>query len=417
MSLSERASATYLKNQEFLMKCFSLCLKNPYCKKINKDGMVNMGTAVNQLSEDILQEKLNQPGMFEHKPDLQHYCGLNGTLEFTKTLANFFISRLSNGVQIYPENIRVVNGVSSALEALAFCICDPGDVILIALPTYARFIADMGERSNAKLVGIELTAEDNFALKPERFEEELLKLQEQGEKVRGIILCNPSNPIGKVYDEETVDGFLDLCIKYNIHLIADEIYALSIYDNSKFFSVLNYADNQTKGLVHFLWGFSKDFGIAGFRLGVIHTHSKDMLQAIDGLGIYVSVSTHIQQVCNRMLLDTDWLDKIYFPNNIKRLRQSFETVKEVLGDLDIRIVEASAGLFCWLDFSKYIEEKTIESEIKLFKRFFDDGKVYIVPGSEFGCTTPGWFRIIISVSEDILRVGLTRIKQILTAQQ
>ena len=48
-----------------------------------------------------------------------------------------------------------------------------------------------------------------------------------------------------------MDGFLDLCIKYNIHLIADEIYALSIYDNSKFFSVLNYADNQV--VIQFKW--------------------------------------------------------------------------------------------------------------------------------------------------------------------
>ena len=47
---------------------------------------------------------------------------------------------------------------------------------------------------------------------------------------------------------------------------------------------------------HFLWGMSKDFGLAGFRMGFIHSYSKDMVRCLNGMMFYTSVPVHIQQV-------------------------------------------------------------------------------------------------------------------------
>ena len=67
----------------------------------------------------------------------------------------------------------------------------------------------------------------------------------------------------------------------------------------------------------------------------------------------------------------------------------------------------------WLDFRKYLKEKTREAEMELFRRLFNDHNVYIVPGSEFGCTEFGWYRIIFSVTPKKLEVALKRIKNAL----
>ena len=92
---------------------------------------------------------------------------------------------------------------------------------------------------------------------------------------------------------------------------------------------------------HFLWGFSKDFGLASFRFGVLHTLNKDLMKIMEGMCLYSSVEVHIQQMGGRMLQDKRWLDETYFPMNLKRVRSAFEDCKsffEKYGVLDADIL-------------------------------------------------------------------------------
>jgi len=83
--LSTRSSV-YLGEQEFLVKCFIKCIIDP--------EIINMGTAVNALCEDIMQERLQKDGLFTHEPAWQHYMGLNGTPDLLSVTANFLTERL-----------------------------------------------------------------------------------------------------------------------------------------------------------------------------------------------------------------------------------------------------------------------------------------------------------------------------------
>ena len=84
---------------------------------------------------------------------------------------------------------------------------------------------------------------------------------------------------------------MKLCRRHNIHLIADEIYALSVYKtpsvryNVKFASVLSFDSNDyiAPECLHVLYGMSKDFGASGLRLGCIHTKSRDVMNAMNAL--------------------------------------------------------------------------------------------------------------------------------------
>jgi len=414
---SKRANV-FLGDPEFLMGCLTRCVEDPFDKESNKEGFVNLGTAVNSLCEDIIKERLDKGDVFRHEASWQHYMGLNGTQELLSVVAQFLSDRIAQPVRILPSNLRLVNGVSAGLEVLGWVVSDPGEVVLVPVPTYARFFADMNERMGTQVVGIHLEAGPSsmFELTPKLLEDQILKQIRLGKTVRGFIFCNPNNPLGVVYSKELAISLMEVCRKYKVHFISDEIYALSVFDpNSKFESILSIPEEELPDpeRTHFMWGMSKDFGLAGFRMGFIHSYSKDMMKCLDGMQLYTSVPVHIQQVVAAMLQDTAWLDNVYFPNNINKLSSSFSCVSSYLSSLGISVLPAQGGLFCWADFSGYLDSKDKEGEMRLFRRLFDNHKVYLVPGSMFGCEIPGWFRIIFAVGEDKLMEGLERVARAL----
>ena len=79
-----------------------------------------------------------------------------------------------------------------------------------------------------------------FTLTPEILEEEIQAQQQFGKRVKGFIFCNPNNPLGVVYSKKLTLSLMEVCRKYQVHFISDEIYALSVFDPSvKFESILS----------------------------------------------------------------------------------------------------------------------------------------------------------------------------------
>ena len=101
----------FLGDPEFLMGCLTRCVEDPFDKKSNKEGFVNLGTAVNSLCEDIIKERLDkvtaddnsntiieevfQGDVFRHEAPWQHYMGLNGTEELLSVVAQFLSDRIA----------------------------------------------------------------------------------------------------------------------------------------------------------------------------------------------------------------------------------------------------------------------------------------------------------------------------------
>jgi aspartate/methionine/tyrosine aminotransferase len=94
---------------------------------------------------------------------------------------------------------------------------------------------------------------------------------EKGRRPRGLLLTNPHNPLGTVYAQSSLEIAIRWTKAKQMHLICDEIYALSVFDpkpKNPFLSIVNLMENQLGDYVHVLWGLSKDFGASGLRLGV-----------------------------------------------------------------------------------------------------------------------------------------------------
>lgn len=128
-------------------------------------------------------------------------------------------------------------GASAVLDQLIACLLDAGDGVLLAGPHYNGFDVNMVARSGAHLLPTPIPLKDAFTPREVdvHLEAALAAAAADGITVRAVMLCSPHNPYGRTYDRATLAAYALFCERHDLHLISDEIYALSVFDNPSAF--------------------------------------------------------------------------------------------------------------------------------------------------------------------------------------
>ena len=284
-------------------------------------------------------------------------------------------------------------------------------------------IPDISLRPGVEVVQVKFGDLDPMSVEGvQNYEDAIADARNRGVTVKALILCSPHNPLGRCYSRSALMAYLKLCAKYQIHLISDEIYALSVWDNTKddtptepFTSILSIAShsNINPALVHVLWGMSKDFGANGLRLGcIISQHNEALREAMKSIAIYSYASSLSDHVASNILENTNWTDS-YIVENRKRLSEAYSHCVDFLKKNEISYaLGANAAFFLWVDLGKSyskrhgVEGKDVTEEVM---EALLQQKVYLASGAVFGSETPGVFRIVFSHPRDFLDEGLRRV--------
>ena len=385
--------------------------QNPYHSLNNPDGIINLGTAENRVLFDAIQKKLGSINLGEMSEDYTHYCKLSGTDPFRQKLSVFFNKFMTPIEKINADDVIVMNGCGTIIEQLGVAICDEGEGVLIPAPYYTGFKSDLEQRFGIKTVPVQLQCKGSnaFTISLQLLEEAYESAEERGIPVRALLLSNPNNPLGTVYTEEELEMMAEFCLKNDIHLIVDEIYMLTVYDEqTKFKSILSIKNfEKYRNIIHVVWGFSKDFSLSGFRVGVAITKNADLQSSLGSVGYYTSVSTPTQYILEEMITDTEWLNELVTLNH-QRLKVNRGIVCKTLTQENISFVQPKSGLFVWMNLSKCMKSNTFRCETELFEKLMSAG-LYLVPGQAFETKESGWFRMIISNNIDILNIALNRL--------
>lgn len=194
---------------------------------------------------------------------LLDYTESAGMPAFRKAYATFYTQHY--GIPLREEEILVTTGGSEALLFTFLTLFNPGDEVLTIEPTYANYIG-LGAATGITLRGIPTTAEEAFALpKPEKIAFYLTP------RTRGILICNPSNPTGKLYTQEDLQAIAHLCQKHGLFLISDEAYRDYYFDGLRYFSALELSGMEEKVVV--IDTLSKRFSACGARIGALITRN------------------------------------------------------------------------------------------------------------------------------------------------
>lgn len=226
-SLSARGQRSLVRPP--LLRCSLFNCQYNAC--LNQAGLLNLGVAENSLCLDWLTDFFQAHFSLDYT-DFTYGSALTGSLRLFAALRHFFDVYFNARTPVLPEHIIAGTGCSSILDALAAVLADPGDGILCARPHYNGFQPDFAYRNDVHVVGVDLP--DGKEASPaslDAFEQKMAACTAAGQKISAILLCNPNNPLGFCYPRETLIAYCRFAEKHNLHLIVDEIYALSTYDS------------------------------------------------------------------------------------------------------------------------------------------------------------------------------------------
>ena len=297
------------------------------------------------------------------------------------------------------DDMAYVSGVVAAIDSMLKSYCNKGDSVIMLTPIYHTFFSCIKGVGLNVLPSIMKYDGENYEINFEDLEE---KMSLDNSKV--LLLCNPHNPVGKIFSIKELKEIDRLATKHNVLVVSDEIHGLLTNPNKKYHpycSVIS-SDNFVMCLAT-----SKAFNLAGLQSAVIVCKNHELLKRFqdafytDDIGEpnYFAVNANIAALRD----SEDWLDelneyiyqnKIYFKSFIERN----------VPQLSVILTEAT--YMVWVDIS------LLSDNSELFvKRLNEETGLLVSPGKQFGPGGEGFFRINLATSIKNVNDACARLKK------
>ena len=225
--------------------------------------------------------RIREAAIHSLKQGYTMYTSNQGLPELRKAISDYWFER--RGIRYdYRREILITVGVSEALDLLMRAVLSPGDEVIMAEPSYVSY------QPTVLLAGgvprtVPTTLEDGFQLKAAAIEKVIT------DRTKVILLCSPNNPTGVTLQREVLADIARLAVKYDLLVVADEIYCELVYDED-YVSI-----SQMPGMVDrviVLNGFSKAFAMTGWRLGYAMGR-EDVIAAMNKIHQYTMLCASI----------------------------------------------------------------------------------------------------------------------------
>ncbi len=286
------------------------------------------------------------------------YSKSEGETELRLKIAEYYRKL---GIGIFETEIIVTNGASEALFFSLGSVMDPDDEIIIPEPFYANYNG-FSAANGIKIVPILSSIDENFALPNISEFEKLITA-----KTRGIMICNPNNPTGYVYSRDEIISLVKLVKKYDLFLIADEVYREFTYDNCKHTSILEFDEIKKNAIV--IDSFSKRYSMCGARIGCVISKNNEFIKTVLKFAQARLSPPTVAQIASIAALDEgDEYFKRVIGEYDKRRKMLISELKKING---IKVSEPKGAFYCVLelpvknseDFAKWLlEEFDIDNE-------------------------------------------------------
>jgi cystathionine beta-lyase len=326
------------------------------------------------------------------------YCA--PTSDFYQSVVSWMERR--NGWKIDPDWILLTPGVVPALNMMVRTFTRPGEKVLIQPPVYYPFY-DAIENNDAQLVTNPLVLEDGGY----RMDLADLEAKCSDPQVKMAILCSPHNPVGRVWTEEELHNFGQICIENDILVVADEIHGDLIFKEHIFTPFAKISETFAQNSI-ICTAPSKTFNLAGLLTSSIIIPNGELRGRFEGTllanGLFGMNTFGAVALQAAYEYGEEWLKQMleYVEGNFAYLNSYvMENIPQV------KVIQPEGTYLVWLDFRKLNLEK-----MELKQLMYEQAKVYLDEGFIFGPEGEGFERINIACPRSILVEALDRIRQV-----
>ena len=376
----------------------------PYDATTGK-GVILLAVAENKLCWPRLKPRVE--AALKQIPDwTANYGPMDGCAQLKAALARFLDRRIirDDRPRVVSDHVSCAAGAAACLNNLFLSICEAGDSVLIPAPYYAAFDADLGAICALKRIPVRLRQGD-FALTRAALD---AAYAASGQTAKALLLTNPHNPTGRCLTEDELRLAVGWCESKKMHLVSDEVYALSLLKGDAFVSLGRITKGALGDRRHVVWGLSKDFGMSGLRFGCVWTQNDRLRQALGTAAMFGCVPGVCQAMVTELLSDDAFCDD-YLRANTVALRLSCAACTAMMDSLSLPYYVPDAGMFLWCDLSSLLDEKSWAAEARLYDQLRTDIRVVLTPGEAQHAVSPGWFRICYAfVGRDVLDAALSK---------
>lgn len=319
------------------------------------------------------------------------YTSSSGITELKESISKYLSNR---DIDRDTDEIIVTPGAKHSLFTSMTVTLDPEDEIIIPSPcwTYEGMVRII----NAEPKFVEAKEEDNFSVNPESLKEKLTS------KTKMILLNYPNNPTGTLLNEETLNSLADLAIDHDFWILTDEVYERIVYRENSPPSITSF--DKCKDRTIYVNGFSKTYAMTGWRLG----YTAAPTEVIDEMVKIQQNST----TCASTFVQHAGIEALEGPQeSVNKMKKSYEerkdTIVKGLNEIEGISCVNPSGAFYVFPSIEGIEMKSMEFSKYLLK----EAGVATTPGSAFGPTGEGNFRISYASSIERLNEALDRIEE------
>ena len=341
----------------------------PFAEKAVKEGKeifhLNIGQPDIKTPEEALSAIKN------HTVDILSYSHSAGFESFRNKLVSYYNK---HNVSITAQDMLITTGGSEALLFTLGCITDPNDEIIVPEPFYANYYGFFTQ-ADVKVTPIVSKLDQQFALPAiEEFEKKITN------KTKAILICNPGNPTGYLYTKEEIKQLTDLVIKYDIFLVADEVYREFVYDGASHYSILE-EDKITQHAI-VIDSFSKTYSMCGARIGCLISKNKDVINtAMKFAQARLSPPT-FAQIASEAALE---VPESYYQQTVEKYKGRRDLVIEELHKIpNITVNTPNGAFYCIVKLP--IHNADHFSEWLLDKFHIDNQTIMLAPASGFYAT-------------------------------
>lgn len=298
--------------------------------------------------------------------------------------------------------ITVASGAKHSVFIALLALLNPGDEVLLPAPywvSYYEMILMAGGVANVLTAG----EEQSFKVTPEQLELAI------NEKTKVLMLNNPSNPTGMLYTPSELKAIAEICKKYDLYVISDEIYSGLVYDNREFISFAGISEDACERTV-LITGVSKSYAMTGWRIGYAAANK----QISKVMANFLSHSTGAPGTMNQLAA----IEALSGPQDgIDAMRKVFEVrrnyiVKRMNEIPEVSCIMPDGAFYVMMNIEKLIGKtiggKLIQNDDDFAVAFLEKGLVAVVPCSGFGA--PGFVRWTYAASMENIREGLNRLE-------